>query len=201
MSRIVECWYDFSSPFAYLGTTQIERVAAEHGGEVRWRPFFLGGLFTEIGTPLVPMAAFPEPKRAHAARELDRWSDWWGVELRWNSHFPLHTITALRLALVADDPRLVHRVMRAAWVDDEDVKDPAVLARCLADVGLDPALLERTQEPEVKAQLKAATDEAVARGVPGAPTFIVDDELYWGQDRLQFVARALDGDPVGKRHA
>lgn len=198
----VECWFDFSSPFAYLGTTQIERVAEEQGGEVRWRPFLLGALFKSIGTPMVPMAEFADAKREAYRLDLARWSALYGVELNWSSHFPLNTITPLRLALVAleegeDGPKLIHRLMRAAWVDDEDLKDPAVLVRCLEDVGLAPSLLERTQDPAVKAQLKAATDEAIDRGVPGAPTFIVGDRLYWGQDRLEFVSRALAGDPVG----
>lgn len=197
MTRAVECFFDFSSPFAYLGTTQIERVAREAGGEVRWKPFLLGALFKEVGTPLIPLHSFPEAKRRHQVRDLERWADYWGVPFRFNSHFPLRTVTALRLALLADDPRLVHGIMRAAWVDDEDVADEAVLARRLDELSLDRALLDRTKEPEVKARLRAATDEAIARGVPGAPTFVVDGEIYWGQDRLEFVRLALEGRPVG----
>lgn len=200
---VVECWFDFSSPFGYLGTTQIERVAAEHDGEVVWRPFLLGALFKTIGTPVVPMAAFADSKRELYRLDLVRWSAYWGVELNWSSHFPINTVTALRLALVGLEEgsevgtKLIHRINRAAWVDDENVQDPAVLGRCLEDVGLDPALLEKTQDPAVKARLKEATDEAIERGVPGAPTFVIGDRLYWGQDRLDFVARALAGDPVG----
>ncbi|MGE0790301.1 MAG: 2-hydroxychromene-2-carboxylate isomerase [Sandaracinaceae bacterium] len=194
---VVECFFDFSSPFAYLGTTQIERVAAEAGGEVRFRPFLLGALFKALGTPLVPLHTFPESKRRHQELDLARWADFYGVPFRFTSHFPLRTVTALRLALVVDEPRFVHRVMRAAWVEDRDVGQNDVLSACLSDLGLDPALVERTEEPEVKARLREATDEALARGVPGAPTFIVEDRVYWGQDRLPFVDRALRGRPVG----
>jgi 2-hydroxychromene-2-carboxylate isomerase len=198
--RTVDVYFDYSSPFAYLGTTQIERVASEAGGRVRWRPFLLGALFKAIGTPLVPLHAMPAPKRKHQELELDRWADYLGVPFRFTSHFPLRTVDALRLTLLLpEDARtaLIHRLMQAAWVDDEDVARPEVLARCATDVGLDASLVERTAE--AKDALRATTDEALAVGCPGAPSFVVEGELYWGQDRLPFVRAALEGRPPGKR--
>jgi len=196
MPADVEIWFDYSSPFAYLGTTQIERVAAAAGAEVRWRPFLLGALFQTIGTPLVPLRSFSDPKRAHQELELTRWAAWWGVPFRFSSHFPLRTVLALRVTLLAGCPSaLVHRLMRAAWVDDEDLASPEVVAACLRDADLDPTLVERARE--AKQALFDATEEAVARGVPGAPTFFVREHLYWGQDRLHFVEAALRGEPPG----
>jgi 2-hydroxychromene-2-carboxylate isomerase len=198
--RTVDAYFDYSSPFAYLGATQIERVAQEAGGAVRWKPFLLGALFKAVGTPLVPLHAMPAAKRRHQELELGRWADHWGVPLRFPSHFPLRTVEPLRLTLLAPGQRrgpLIHRIMRAAWVDDEDVAQPAVLARCAADAGLDPGLVERTAE--AKDALRAATEEAVAAGCPGAPCFVVEGELYWGQDRLHFVRAALEGRPPGVR--
>lgn len=196
MAADVEIWFDYSSPFAYLGSTQIERVAGAAGAEVLWRPFLLGALFKTIGTPLVPLRSFSEPKRANQRRELTRWAAWWGVPFRFSSHFPLHTVLALRVTLLAGSPpALIHRLMRAAWADDEDVSSPDVIAACLRDVGLDPALVDRARE--AKPALIDATDEATRRGLPGAPTFIVGEHLYWGQDRLQFVEAALRGEPPG----
>lgn len=196
----MDVYFDYSSPFAYLGTTQIERVAREAGGRVRWRPFLLGGLFKAIGTPLVPLNAMSEPKRRYQMLELERWAAHWGVPFRFNPTFPLRTVDALRLTLLAPEERraaLIHRIMRAAWADAEDVGDRAVLARCARDAGLDPALLDRTSE--AKEALRTATDEAVAVGCPGAPCFVVEGELYWGQDRLAFVRAALEGRPPGAR--
>jgi 2-hydroxychromene-2-carboxylate isomerase len=194
----VDCYFDYSSPFAYLGTTQIERVAREADAEVRFRPFLLGALFKAIGTPDVPLHAMPEAKRRHQRRDIDRWAAWWGVPFSFTPHFPLRTVEALRLTLLvpeATQSRFIHRVMRAAWVDGENVAERDVLARCLRDVELDPALLERTSE--VKDALRSATDHAIAIGCPGAPCFVVDGELYWGQDRLDFVRAALEGRPPG----
>jgi 2-hydroxychromene-2-carboxylate isomerase len=92
---------------------------------------------------------------------------------------------------------LVHRLMRAAWVDGEDLADRDVLARCSRDLELDRSLLDRTGE--AKDALRAATDEAIAIGCPGAPCFVVEGELYWGQDRLDFVRAALEGRAPGRR--
>ena len=194
MDASVECWFDYSSPFAYLGTTQIERVARAAGGEVRFRPFLLGALFERLGTPLVPLESFPEAKRRHQRLDLHRWAHHWGVPFRFTSTFPLRTVLPLRVTLLAGSaPALVHRIMRAAWVEDQDVGRPEVVARCVTDVGLDPALVERAGE--ARAALFAASDEAGAIGCPGAPCFVVGDQLYWGQARLHFVEAALAGAP------
>lgn len=196
--HVVECWFDYSSPFAYLGTTQIERVAREHGAQVAFRPFLLGALFQQIGTPLVPIDAFSEAKRRHARIDLERWADCWQVPFRFASRFPLRTVSALRVTLLAEGPqraRLVHEIMRATWADDRDPADPAVLRDCLVAAGLDAALAERAGE--AKDALFEATAEAARIGAPGAPTFVVGDQLFWGQDRLEFVAKALCGWRVG----
>ncbi|HHH27397.1 MAG TPA: 2-hydroxychromene-2-carboxylate isomerase [Polyangiaceae bacterium] len=194
MSASVDCWFDYSSPFAYLGTTQIERVAAEAGAQVRYRPFFLGALFKAIGTPIVPMQSFADAKRKSLGLDLVRWAAFWDVPFQFTSTFPLMTVMPLRVTLLADcEPRLVHRIMRAAWADNEDVSQPDVVTRCLEDVGLDPALVARSRE--AKPALIAATEEAVQIGCPGAPCFVVGDCLYWGQDRLDFVRAALQGNP------
>lgn len=191
---LVECWFDYSSPFSYLGTTQVERVARENGACVSWRPFLLGALFKAIGTPTIPLATFSEPKRRHMRIDLERWADHWGVPFRFSSRFPLRTVEALRLTLLVPDAErapLVHALMRAAWVEDRDLADPEVLRACACEAGLEPALVERTAE--AKQALFAATDEAAARGLPGAPTFVVGEQVFWGQDRLEFVAKALRG--------
>ncbi|UJR81907.1 2-hydroxychromene-2-carboxylate isomerase [Sandaracinus amylolyticus] len=193
-SKTVECWFDYSSPFAYLGTTQIERVAREHGARVAWRPFLLGALFKQIGTPLVPLDSFGEAKRRHAQLDLERWADHWGVPFRFTTHFPLRTVDALRVTLLLDDEArapLVHAVMRACWVLDRDPADPEVLRACLREASIDPALLDRAGD--AKQALFDATSRAIEIGAPGAPCFVVGDQLFWGQDRLEFVGKALAG--------
>lgn len=191
---IVEVFFDYSSPFAYLGTTQAERVAAAHGASVVWKPFLLGALFKAIGTPLVPLESFPAAKERYYQRELERWAARYGVGFTFSTRFPLRTVDALRLTLLAPEASrsvLVHAIMRATWVEDRDPADHAVLGAACDEAGVDRALLERLAE--AKQALFDATDEARLRGVPGAPTFAVEGELFWGQDRLSLVEDALRG--------
>jgi len=196
MPRSLELWFDYASPFAYLATTQVERVAREHGAEVWWRPLLLGALFRAIGTPLVPIAEMSEPKRRYVRMDMERWAAHWGVPFRFPSGFPLRTVAPLRLTLVAPEEQrvpLVHRLMRLCWVEDGDPDDAVALRGCPRSVGLDDGLLEAISEPETKALLRSATDAAIERRIPGVPTFFVGDLAFWGQDRIPLVERALDG--------
>lgn len=194
--RTVHFFYDFSSPFAYLASTQIERIAASANARLRWRPMLLGAVFRDLGTPNVPLNAMAASKRAYQLRDLAHWAAYWDQPFVFARTFPQRTITALRLALLAGEriADLSHALFRVPWVEDGDLNDRATLARVLAAGGFDPAeMLEKTQEPAVKKMLFDNTAEAVERGVFGAPTCIVEgadggeDALFWGQDRLELV--------------
>lgn len=193
----LEYWFDFSSPFAYLAAVRVREVAARAGAEVVYRPFLLGGLFNAIGTPNVPLFEMPEPKRRHAVADMHRWAARFGAELRFPTRFPMNTVKPLRMVLAlgeAERPRFVDRVFRAYWAEDRDISDSAVLAELASEVGLDgAALAARTSDETLKSALREATEEAARRGVFGAPSFFVGDLLFWGQDRLEMVEKALGG--------
>jgi len=195
--KILEVYFDYSSPFAYLGTTQVRRIARSTGARLVYRPFLLGALFKEIGTPLVPVATFPEPKRKHATTDLQRWAEWWRVPYRFNTHFPLRTVDPLRLTLLAPEakvPDLVDALMAAYWAHNRPASSE-VLQEVVERLGLDPTLLDAMKGPHARELLNGATADAVARGVPGAPTFFLtgvgDDEPFWGQDRLPMIESLL----------
>ncbi len=193
--RTVEFLFDYSSPFTYLASTQIERVARERGATVVWRPILLGGLFKEIGNPIVPILEMSEARRRYLRQDLLDWAGHWGVPFQWPSRFPMATVTALRMSLAApaaELPRLAHALFRAFWVEDRDLNDKATLQSVADRAGFDgAALLARTADPAIKGQLLENTSGAVRRGVYGAPSFFVRDELFFGQDRLDQVAEAL----------
>jgi 2-hydroxychromene-2-carboxylate isomerase len=193
-------FYDFSSPYAYLAATQIEGLAEHCGAVVDYRPILLGGLFRSLGTPLVPLHSYSEAKQRFVREDLARWARYYDEPFHFQSRFPIQTVTALRLALLAapgdERARLSLALFRACWAQDDDINDPAVLARVLGEVGLSPGLLDRVQEPAVKEQLRANTAEAEALGIFGVPSFLVPScqgppQLFFGQDRLPFVQAAL----------
>lgn len=196
MPKSIEFFFDFSSPNAYFAAMQLPALAERHGADIVYRPFLLGGLFKSLDVNMTPGMTSPA-KAAHSVKDLERWSAKYSVPFRYPSRFPMNTVTALRVALAllddgADIRPFVEATYRAYWVDDQDISDAEVLRGILSGLGLDAdALLARTQDPAVKQALKDATAEAGKRGLFGAPTFIVDDELYFGKDRLGFVEDAL----------
>ncbi|MGF1469888.1 MAG: 2-hydroxychromene-2-carboxylate isomerase [Sandaracinaceae bacterium] len=191
----VHFWFDFSCPYAYLGSTRIEAVASENGGRVRWRPFLLGGVFVALGVPPDLTHAIAPAKQRHNACDLARWADVFGVPFRFPDRHPRRTVTALRALLAAPEDRwspAIHGLYRAYWVEGRAVETPEVVREVLDEAGADgAACIDAAGTPALKAELRRRTDEALALGVFGAPTMFVDGEMFWGQDRLDWVGRAL----------
>jgi 2-hydroxychromene-2-carboxylate isomerase len=191
----VDFYFDLSSPYSYLAATQIDAVAARAGGVVRWRPMVLGAVFKTAGND---MPARVPAKAVYMLKDLERWAEEYGVPFRFTSRFPLNAMKAMRCIVAAEEKSLEGALslalFRAVWVDDRDVTDPAVLREVLAGVGLDPdATLAATDTQPVKDRLRAYTDGALGLGAFGAPTMVVGDALFWGNDRLHFVEKALKG--------
>ncbi len=194
--RSFEFFFDVASAYSWIASTQVEALAARTGARAVWRPFVLGFAFKATGneTP----ARIPA-KAAWMKADLGRWARRHGLAYAYPSRFPIASMGAQRLLVAARRlegdaavPRLAATLFDAAWGRDRDMADPLVLARCAQDAGFDPErLLAALEAPETKAELKANTDEAIARGVFGAPAFFVDGELFWGNDRLDFVEEAL----------
>lgn len=191
----VEFWYDFSSPFAYLGSTQMKRLSASGQAKVEWKPFLLGALFKALDAPMVPLHNFPDAKRRYYLMELHRFAALYNVPFAFPQHFPMNTVKALRLALLCGDgiAELSHALFHAYWAEGRDISDDVVLRRITESVGMSPSLVTDIQAPEVKQKLIEATAQAKLKGLCGAPSFVVGDQLFWGQDRLRFVTMALQG--------
>jgi len=191
----LEFWFDFSSPFAYLGSTRVEAVAARAKSRVRYRPFLLGALFKAIGTPNVPLSSFSAAKQRYFHDDMLRFARHYGVPFRFPSHFPMRSVLPLRVALAAGSamPALTHTFFHAAWAEDANLEDADELRRLCRNAGVDPAVVDAATTEPVKRALFESTAEAVSKGIVGAPTFVVDDVAFWGQDRLDLAERALSG--------
>jgi 2-hydroxychromene-2-carboxylate isomerase len=195
MTRTLEIYWDFSSPFAYLGSTQAKALAARTGADLVWRPMLLGAVFKAIGQVDVPLLAWSDAKRRYYMQDMLRWAEFWDVPLRWPSRFPMNTVKALRVYLTLPLERrdaFREATFRAYWAEDRDINDDRVLAESIGQEA--DEVLARCVTPEVKHELFSATQRAIDAGVFGAPTWVVDEkELFWGQDRISLVERALQG--------
>jgi 2-hydroxychromene-2-carboxylate isomerase len=190
-------FHDVSSPFSYLASTQIDRVAARHDATVEWRPILLGALFREIGTPDVPLHTFNATRQAWTRRDAELWAEAWGVPFRFPSQFPIRSVLPQRAMIVRPD--LAPHLYRAAWAEDRRVDDPAVVAEIASAADMDAeAVLQAASSQSIKDALRANTDDAAQSGVCGVPTFDVrrpgrEPLLLWGQDRLAMLDAALRG--------
>jgi 2-hydroxychromene-2-carboxylate isomerase len=195
MSKTVEFFFDVGSPTAYLASTQIQKLASDAGATLAYRPMLLGGVFKATGnsSPVTVPA-----KGKWMFIDMSLWAKRYGVTLKMNPFFPINTLPLMRGA-VAMQIRMPERfdaylstVMRAIWQDKKNMGDPAVIAETLTQIGLDPAaFMAMIGDDEIKAALVKNTEEAVTRGVFGAPTFFVGDQMFFGQDRMMFVKEAL----------
>lgn len=195
MDKTLEFFFDFGSPTSYLAYTQLPRIAADTGAALLWRPMLLGGVFKATGNAS-PVAV--PAKGQWMFSDMARWAKRYGVALAMNPHFPINTLTVMRgaaglqLNKSADFARYVDLIYRAMWVAPRNLGDAAELAAVLTEGGFDAAAFAAmVAQAEVKAALVANTDEAVARGVFGAPTMFVGKHMFFGQDRLEFVREAL----------
>jgi len=194
VSKTVEFYFDVGSPTAYLAHKRLQQLLAQYGLELRYMPMLLGGVFKASGN--TSPIAIPAKGKYMLEQDLPRFAARYGVPLSFNPHFPINTLNLMRAAIAAQqlgcDDAYLDRVFDAIWVEKKNMGDAAVVEQVLADAGLDAgALIARSQDPAVKAELVANTEAAVARGVFGAPTLFMDGAMYFGQDRLDFIEEAL----------
>jgi len=193
VARTLEFYFDYGSPYSYLADTQVEAIAQRTGSTLVRKPMLLGGVFKATGNH--SPAELPQ-KSAWSAFDMPMWARHYGVPFQRNPFFPVNTLALMRGAAAAQIDGSFERyhpaVFKAMWVEGRNLNDIKEVASVLASAGLDAAKFgTRIQDQDVKDRLKATTEEAVARGVFGAPTCFVDKMMFFGNDRLPFVEMAL----------
>lgn len=188
-----EFFFDIGSPASWLAAARLDALEARTGAKFVWRPMLLGGVFKATGNR---SPAETPAKSVWARDDLAQWARRHGVEFRFNPHFPINTMAPMRaiaaMELEGGARDLAEPLFRAMWVEGANLGDSSELAAVLTRAGFDAARVEAAaQAPAAKDRLRATTDEAVARGAFGAPTFFVGERLFFGQDRLDFVEEAL----------
>jgi 2-hydroxychromene-2-carboxylate isomerase len=190
VAKKLEFFYDYVSPYSYLANSQVSKVA---GSNLVYRPMFLSAVMQATGNR--PPGTL-EVRGKYLRKDIARWAEHYGIEYNRNPKFPLNTLKALRLAIVAQRDGMfdqVHEALfEASFVSQSDLAEETVLAEIMQTAGMDEArTFARVAEQSVKDELKANTDEAIGRGAFGAPTFYVGEEMFFGNDRFDFITEAL----------
>ncbi len=190
-SKKVDYFFDYVSAYSYLVNGQVEKI---EGAVVQYRPMLLGAVMQATGnSPPGTVKA----KRKYLLTDLKRWANRYGIPIHFNSIFPQNTMYALRAAIAAQRRGVFHEIHQAffdaMFVHDLDLSDRDVLRKIISAAGLDAdELMSDIENQSIKDELKENTEEAIRRGVFGAPTFFVGDEMFFGNDRLDFVREALE---------
>lgn len=184
-----EFWFEFASTYSYPAAMRVERLAAEAGVELRWRAFLLGPIFHEQGWNNSPFNLYPAKGR-YMWRDLERICARDGLPFQRSSVFPRNALLPARIACAFADaewlPEFVRATYSASFGDDRDITSPAVIADVLERIGQSAeTIIGQAQSPESKLRLREQTAEAQRRGIFGAPTIFVGDEMFWGNDRLE----------------
>jgi carboxymethylenebutenolidase len=195
--RSVDYFFATMSPWTYLGHARFVRIAREAGATVRVRPMDLGQVFPVSGGLPLPKRA-PQ-RQAYRLLELRRFADWLQLPLNLQpAFFPVKGDASAQLIVAVDQHdgsdaalALTGAVLAACWAQDRDIADPATLAALLQECGLPAERLAQSQTPAVTAACQAHTQAAIDAGVFGAPSYVLDGEIFWGQDRLDFLQRQL----------
>ncbi|MFN4276258.1 MAG: 2-hydroxychromene-2-carboxylate isomerase [Ferrovibrio sp.] len=196
MAKTVDYYVFLASPWAYLGSQRFADIAKRHGASIRIIPMAAAEVFPVSGG--LPLAKRAPQRQAYRIVELKRWREFLGVPLNLQpSFFPMNEALAARLVIAAreagqDAVGLAHTMMRAVWAEDRNIADPEILEQIITETGLDPAKLFGAAESDaVQAEYTRGTQQAIDANVFGAPSYVIDGEIFWGQDRLDFVDRAL----------
>lgn len=197
MDKVIDYYFFANSPYTYLGHRRFGEIAARAGATMRVRPVDAAKIFPISGG--LPLAKRPPQRLAYRLLELNRWRDYLGLPMNVQPRFfPVASDAAAKLVIAAEEVStqaafdLTGRILGAVWAQERNIADEATLLELAKEAGLDgPALLARSKTDAIQARYDAYTQEAIERQVFGAPTFFYRDEPFWGQDRLDFLERAL----------
>lgn len=195
MTKTVEFYFDLGSPATYLAYTQLPKICAETGSQLRYIPMLLGGVFKATGNASPAMIP---AKGRYMFEDLNRYAKRYAVPLKINPHFPINTlmlmrgVTGIQLHHPERFQAFIDCLFKALWIEGRNLNEPETVATVLSEHGFEPqAVMALVNDESVKAALKDNTETAIKRGVFGAPSMFVGNQLFFGQDRLEFVEAAL----------
>ena len=189
MTKYVEFYFDFSSPYAYIGYKEIKKLEKKYQFKIKYMPMFLGGLHKSAG---ITPAAFISIKSKYMKMDTKLISMKKNIKFSFNSYFPIKTVNFMRGTLIAEkddfEKIYVEKIFNSIWMDGLNMNDQIIIDKVHKNMGLNPEnFLSRATNQKIKDRLKKLTQEAFKKGIFGAPTFIINKKIFWGQDRLNYV--------------
>ena len=189
MTKLLEFYFDFSSPYAYIGYKEIKRIEKKNSLKIKYMPVFLGGLHNSAG---ITPAAFNDFKSKYMIDDTKLICEKKNISFNFNSYFPIKTVNFMRGAIVARDEDFekiyIEKIFNAIWKDGLNMNDQIVINKVLKNIDLNPkTFLTKVADQKIKDKLRKLTDDALEKGIFGAPTFFVNKKMFWGQDRISYA--------------
>ena len=189
MIKTFEFYFDFSSPYSYLAHKEIKKIENNYKIKIKYMPIFLGGMLHSLG---IKEPAFYPSKAKFMIRDCKLWAEKNNTTFKFNSYFPIQTLPLMRGVIYAKlekiDTSFINSFFDAIWKDGLNLNDNAVIEKILKNLNINPKIFfQKIQEADMKDNLKKLTDEAIDKSIFGVPSFVVNNKVFWGQDRLEFV--------------
>ncbi len=185
----MEFYFDFSSPYSYIGYKEIRKLEKKNSFKIKYMPIFLGGLHNAAG---ITPAAFVNIKSKYMIEDTRLISEKKNIKFIFNSYFPIKTVSFMRGVIIAEEDNFekiyIEKIFNSIWKDGLNMNDPVVINKVLKNIDLNPeTFLAKANDQKIKDKLRKLTDDALKQGVFGAPTFLVNKKIFWGQDRLFYA--------------
>ena len=189
MIKPFDFYFDFASPYTFIAHKEIRKIEKEHSIKVKYMPILLGGLLKLAG--IKPNIDIPV-KGKYMIKDCKLWAEKYNIVFKFNNYFPIITINLMRCVLIAEKKgfaqNFIDKVFDAIWKDGLNLNDNAIVEKLLKNLDINPkTFLMEALETKIKDDLKKKTDDAFKLGIFGAPSFIINNKIFWGQDRLEFV--------------
>ena len=189
MTKFIDFYFDFSSPYAYIGYKEIKKLEKKNPFKIKFMPIFLGGLHNAAG---ITPAAFIKLKSKYMVEDTKLVSKKKNISFHFNSYFPIKTVNFMRGVLIAEkdnsEKNFIEKIFNAIWMDGLNMNDPIVINKVLKNIDLNPEIfLKKVSDQKVKDKLRKLTDDALKKKIFGVPAFVVNKKMFWGQDRLSYA--------------
>ena len=189
MTKFIDFYFDFSSPYAYIGYKEIKKLEKKNSFKIKFMPIFLGGLHNAAG---ITPAAFIKLKSKYMIEDTKLVSKKKNISFHFNSYFPIKTVNFMRGVLIAEkdnsEKNFIEKIFNAIWMDGLNMNDPIVINKVLKNIDLTPEIfLKKVSDQKVKDKLRKLTDDALKKKIFGVPAFVVNKKMFWGQDRLSYA--------------